>query len=132
MNDYGLGPYLTGLRAVRGWSITDAAARIGMSKSHLSQLEKGKIGLPNAALRRQIADAYSVRHVDILVAAGELLPEEIAALPIDRPTDPYVAEFIELLPYVDEIVMGAITAAGLGVGGGCHDRSTPFGQCRRQ
>jgi transcriptional regulator with XRE-family HTH domain len=77
MNAYGLGPYLVRLREGRGWSITDAAAHIGMSKSHLSQLEKGKIGLPNAALRRQIANAYSIRHVDILVAAGELDADEL-------------------------------------------------------
>lgn len=77
MNNLGLGPFLLSLRESRGWGVTDAAAHIGMSKSHLSQLEKGKIGLPSAALRRQIAEAYGVRHVDILVAAGELEASEI-------------------------------------------------------
>jgi transcriptional regulator with XRE-family HTH domain len=62
---------------MRGWGVTDAAARIGMSKSHLSQLERGKIGLPSAALRRQIAEAYGVRHIDILIAAGELTSDEV-------------------------------------------------------
>jgi transcriptional regulator with XRE-family HTH domain len=100
MDARGLGPYLATLRTLHGWGLTEAAARIDVSKSHLSQIEGGKIGLPNAALRRRIAAAYGIRHVDILVAAGELVPDEVAPPPSPVLADPRLREIVANWPRI--------------------------------
>lgn len=79
----GLGAYIRRRRETLGLSQTTLVERSGVSKSHLSQIEVGKIALPNAEIRRRLAAALGVSHVDLLVAAGELLPEEIAAAQVE-------------------------------------------------
>src|SRR5262245_33677345 len=72
----GLGGYVRARRDRNGWSLTSLAARSGLSKSELSAIEAGKIKLPGADKRRRLAEALSVRHVDLLVAAGEITADE--------------------------------------------------------
>lgn len=57
----------------------DLAAAADMSKSHISAIENGRIGLPGPEVRRQLAKALGVTHLDILIAAGEIRPDEIEA-----------------------------------------------------
>lgn len=60
-----------------GWTQSELADRAGINRAVLAQIETGRIKLPSAEFRRAIADALSIRHVDLLLAAGELLPDEI-------------------------------------------------------
>jgi transcriptional regulator with XRE-family HTH domain len=68
-----------------GMSQTELATALGLTRSHLSQIEKGKIALPNADIRRRLALALGVSHQAILVAAGELSEEEAGAALAYRP-----------------------------------------------
>ena len=75
-----LGTYIRDRRIALGFRTQgDFAITAGINRAHLSQIESGKIALPNADLRRKLASALGVSHVDILVAAGELEPEEVEA-----------------------------------------------------
>lgn len=75
-----LGRYLRALREQRGISQTALAAHVGLSRSHMGQIESGKIGLPSADIRRRLAKALGVSHVDLLIAAGELTEDEVGPL----------------------------------------------------
>lgn len=62
------------------------ARRVGLTPQTVSQLVRGDIKTPTAGVRRKLAGALGLRHVDILVAAGELTSEE--AGPALKPTYP--------------------------------------------
>lgn len=87
-----LGDYLRTQRELRGWSQSEAADRFGVSKSYLSRVELGAIKLPSVEVRREIARVLNIRHLDLLVKAGELSNEEIAGAGAARnpfaPDDP--------------------------------------------
>lgn len=78
MNE-GLGAYIRAKRESPqvGMSQTELAARANMTKGHVSEIERGKIGLPGPEVRRQLAKALGVTHLDLLIAAGEIRPDEI-------------------------------------------------------
>lgn len=67
-----------------------------MTKSHVSAIEKGRIGLPGPEVRRELAKALGVTHLDILIAAGEIRPDELEAAGKQGVTtlDPEVQEVI--------------------------------------
>lgn len=73
-----LGSYIKQRRELLGISQTDLAANLDMPRAHLAQIESRKIALPNAGLRRRLAAVLGVRHVDLLVAAGELDVTEVS------------------------------------------------------
>lgn len=79
----GLAELVLNRRRELGMTQEQLAARLGVRPAHLSQIETGAVKLPAADLRRALAATLGVRHVDILVAGGELLPEEVplAGLP---------------------------------------------------
>lgn len=91
----GLGAYI---RSRREGRLTQAelADAANVSKSHLSQIELGKIGLPGPQVRRELAKALGVTHLDILIAAGEIRPDEIEEADKQGVTtlDPEVQEII--------------------------------------
>lgn len=72
-----LGRFLRDRRATLNLTQDQVAKVAGLPRAHLSQIESGKIGLPNADLRRRLAEALGLRHVDLLIAAGELEPGEL-------------------------------------------------------
>ena len=76
----GLGAFIKDRRQQLGITQTELAERSALTKSHLSAIESGKIGLPNADIRRKLAEALGVTHLDLLVAAGELTAGEARAL----------------------------------------------------
>lgn len=60
-----------------GMTQRELGAKVGTSKEYISQIENGKPKLPNAGLRRALAEALGLQHVELLVAAGELREDEI-------------------------------------------------------
>ncbi|HXH79563.1 helix-turn-helix transcriptional regulator [Nocardioides sp.] len=73
-----LGAYVRTYREGKGLTLKAFGDRIGKSKEYVSQLEL-RTKLPDADIRRRIAEAMGVSHLDLLIAAGELLPEEVTA-----------------------------------------------------
>jgi transcriptional regulator with XRE-family HTH domain len=73
----GLGGFLRRRRVDLGLTQEAVSDAAGIGRSHLSQIESGKIGLPNAAIRRRLARALALQHVDLLIAAGELDEDEV-------------------------------------------------------
>lgn len=86
----GLGPFIKIRRGELGMSQAALADAIGLGRSHMAQIENGKIAFPSADVRRRIAGALKVRHVDLLVAAGELNKEEVDALDTEATLPPDV------------------------------------------
>lgn len=108
-----LAKWIVGMREMRGWKQSELADRAGITRQDMNAIEKGRIALPGADKRRKLASALGIRHVDFLVAIGELSPEEVTTVTA-TPTDTRVSEFIDLLPYVDDVVMGALRRMTLG------------------
>lgn len=73
----GLGAFVKERRAYLQMSQTALAQAAGLAKSYLSQIEAGKIAFPNADVRRRLAQALLVTHMDLLVAAGEITVAEL-------------------------------------------------------
>jgi transcriptional regulator with XRE-family HTH domain len=72
-----MGSYVRWLRGRAGFSLGELSRLTMISKSELSAIEIGKIKMPGADKRRRLAAALGVRHVDLLIAAGELRDDEI-------------------------------------------------------
>lgn len=96
-----LGAYIYARRTALGLTQKDAAAVAETTPAYWAQIENGTVKLPGAALRRGIAKALGVNHLDLLVAAGELTPDEAGVPPRSEPDalsaiharlDPYLAE----------------------------------------
>ena len=86
-----LASYVIEKRTEVGLRATDLASASGLTKSYISELERGKIALPNADIRRRLAKALGVSHLDLLVAAGEITPQELGTVAgiVERdPDDP--------------------------------------------
>jgi transcriptional regulator with XRE-family HTH domain len=73
-----LGSYLRRRRTQLGMTQEALGERSGLTKGYLSQVESGRIGFPGADIRRRLAKALGVTHLELLIAAGELLEEEVA------------------------------------------------------
>ena len=63
-----LGAQIRGLRAARGWSQDEFAARAGMHRTHPTKLENGVLDLRLSTLRR-VAEVFGV-------SVGTLLPAD--------------------------------------------------------
>jgi transcriptional regulator with XRE-family HTH domain len=84
-----------------GLTQKEAAERAGTSSEYYSQIERGRIAMPNPELRRNIARALGIRHVDYLVAVGELGDWELPGFnAIETAPDPQ-REYLQLL--IDEV-----------------------------
>ena len=95
----GLGPYIRQRRADLGMSQIALSEASGVTRSHLSMIEHGKIAIPSADIRRRLAAALGISHLDLLVAAGELTADELqiantAGVVSDSP---YVADLVEMV-----------------------------------
>lgn len=60
-----------------GWNQTELAKRSGVPRTTVNRIESGVTKLPEADVRRKLAKALGVRHVDLLIAAGELAEDEV-------------------------------------------------------
>lgn len=65
-----LGQFVRELRSERGMAQGELATAAGMPQPALSDIERDRIKLPNADIRRRLAKALGVSHLDLLVAAG--------------------------------------------------------------
>lgn len=72
-----LGQFIRQRRIDLGMTQVELSALTGIGQGNISDLERGRISLPSVAMRRKIAAALDVAHVDLLVAAGEVSEEEI-------------------------------------------------------
>lgn len=97
-----LAEFIVMRRESLGLSQTELATRSGIAATTLNKIEKGTTNWPSADVRRRLAKALCVRHVDVIVATGELAPEEISSVAARWPTDDpaliKLLEYVELLP----------------------------------
>ncbi|MBC7750600.1 MAG: helix-turn-helix transcriptional regulator [Candidatus Saccharibacteria bacterium] len=68
-----LGSKLNELRTKKGESLQQVADSIGITKTHIWELEKGKSSNPSAELLKKIADFYKVT-IDYLVDSNQSEP----------------------------------------------------------
>jgi transcriptional regulator with XRE-family HTH domain len=59
-------------------SQTELARRAGVPRETVNRIERGLTQNPEADVRRRLAKALGVSHLDLLVAAGEITEDEIA------------------------------------------------------
>lgn len=97
-----MGTYVRDQRKRLGMTQEDLGQAVGISKGYVSQIESGKISFPNADLRRRLAVALGVRHIDLIVAAGELTDAEVPGPSrIASQRDPGVETIRALLDQID-------------------------------
>lgn len=60
--------------------MSDVADRGELPLSYVSALEAARIELPSPERRRQIARALEVRHIDILIACGQITDDEVPGM----------------------------------------------------
>lgn len=98
----GLAGFVARRRSELGLTQEGLAERAGVSRDIVAGIESGKSKRPEPENRRRIAAALGLRHVDLLVATGDLLPDEIADTaprwPRDDPDRVRLWELIEALP----------------------------------
>lgn len=58
---------------------TELGRRTGLPRTTINRIETGVTQLPQPDIRRRLAQALGVSHLDLLVAAGELTEDEIQA-----------------------------------------------------
>lgn len=63
---------LRGRREQLGLSLREVQARTGISNAHLSQIETGKIERPEIGLLFELAEAYDLDFVELMVQSGQL------------------------------------------------------------
>lgn len=82
-------------RDSRGLTQKGLASAAGVTQAAISDIERGQTKLPNADIRRRLAQALGVSHVDLLIAAGELTADELEAAGVagvvEREADPYAS-----------------------------------------
>ena len=74
----GLGQLVRERREELGLSQREVAALIGKTPSALSAIEHGRVLIPSRETRDQIGAVLRLTNVEMLVAAGEVTPEEVA------------------------------------------------------
>lgn len=72
-----IGVLLRERRLVLELSQVELARRVGISQTYLSNMERGRVQLPDVAVRRRLAEELRMSHVEMLVAAGELDAHEL-------------------------------------------------------
>ena len=98
---------LRALRKARGWTQHDLSRASGLTRSHISRLERGDIQLPSSDCLRQLALALGTSLDDLLEAAGYRDAATDAADLPDLPSylrrkydlhDPRLIELVALYP----------------------------------
>lgn len=78
-----LGAYIRNVRQQRNMTQELLADLVGTSPAYVSQIETGRVVWPGPHLRRAIAAALGVSHLELLIAAGELTRDEAGTPPPD-------------------------------------------------
>ena len=87
-------------REVLGLTQQEVADRSGTSKEYYSQIETGRVKLPNPELRREVSRVLGLRHVDFLVEVGILDDWEIPGFSPNEP-DPLREDLVTQLGQLD-------------------------------
>ena len=74
-----LGAVVKALRQAQGVSQVQLAEATGISQTYLSDVEGGKVRLPNVHHRRRLAGVLGTSNVELLLASGEVDEEELIA-----------------------------------------------------
>jgi transcriptional regulator with XRE-family HTH domain len=78
---------------------SELAERAGVTQTYISNLERGRTQLPKVQVRRQLAQALRMSHVDLLIAAGELEQHELpGSADSVRPVVVGMAAQLDVLP----------------------------------
>ncbi len=72
-----LGSLLKAKREAGGLSVTQLAARLGVSRPYLSRLERGEYAHPSVRVLTQLAKCLDVRSEDLYALGGYLLPSDL-------------------------------------------------------
>ncbi len=64
---------LRALRASRGWTVEQAAEKIGLTQDNLSRIERG-LRHPRATTLQRIADGYGVRVEELMALEDTPVP----------------------------------------------------------
>jgi transcriptional regulator with XRE-family HTH domain len=88
-----------------GLTQKDVAQQAGIISEYYSQIERGRISLPNTELRRAISRVLGIRHVDFLVAAGILDDWEVPGFSATAPEPNPLREQLDL--YLGQLDLGA-------------------------
>jgi transcriptional regulator with XRE-family HTH domain len=88
-----------------GLTQKDVAQQAGIISEYYSQIERGRISLPNTELRRAISRVLGIRHVDFLVAAGILDDWELPGFSATEPVPDPVRDQIQTM--LDQVALEA-------------------------
>lgn len=112
--DTDLAAYVAARRAELGLTQQELADRSGLKRDVIAGIETRKSKLPEPETRRKLARGLGVTHERLLIAAGQLLPEEASRVTEPRrfsPDSPYEA-VLDILNRMDEREAQALAEAG--------------------
>src|ERR1700733_403007 len=75
-----LGELLKSGREAAGLTLTEAAAKAGVSRTYLSRLERGVYTHPSARLLTGMAQALDIRIEDLYAVTDQILPTDLPNL----------------------------------------------------
>jgi transcriptional regulator with XRE-family HTH domain len=98
-----LGSYVREKRERLGLNQKELAERCGLPANSINRIEQGVTKVPSPDFRRRLAHGLGVSHIDVLVAAGELEPDEVEAAGVqgvvpENPNEARVIEDLRSLP----------------------------------
>lgn len=93
-----LGEVVRTRRQALGMSQTELAERVGVTQTYISNMELQRVQLPNADVRRALAAALRISHLDLLVLIGEIEESEVPGAASVRPIIPGVLQALDKLP----------------------------------
>ena len=72
-----LGSLLKAKREAGGLSLTQLAARLGISRPYLSRLERGEYAHPSVRILTQLAKCLGIRSEDLYALTGYIVPSDL-------------------------------------------------------
>ncbi len=108
-----LASYVIQRREALGLKQNELALRADLPANMVNRIEKGVTKLPSPDFRRRLAKGLGVSHLDILVAAGELEPEEVRSAGAEgvvdeRPVPIEVRELIQSIDWTQDNILSAV------------------------
>jgi transcriptional regulator with XRE-family HTH domain len=113
----GLGEVVRSRRQVLGMSQTELAGKVGVTQTYISNMELDRVQLPNVEIRRNLAEALRMSHLELLMAIGEIQASEVPGAAAVRPVIYGVLELLDSLPPRQQACRGAGDS-----GCGCRSR----------
>lgn len=85
----GIGDVVRRVREEQGLTQTELAEKTGISRARISQIEGGRVALPNVGHRRALAKALGISNIDLLIAAHELDDDELILAGVEGRVEPH-------------------------------------------